>query len=140
MFKSWREKNVDVYPEHYLKSSKALFFKLFSCYVVSDTLRPHGLQHTRFPCPSPSPGVCSNSCPLSLWCHPTVLDSFFTYGGISILQLTVQIKTHFKVWPWFLSICYFSKKHVSGIVDQINERDFSVSGYFATVSSKNSNF
>ena len=38
---------------------------------MSDSLQPHGLQHTKLPCPSPSPGVCSNSCPLSRWCHPT---------------------------------------------------------------------
>ena len=48
---------------------------LFSCLVVSDSLRPHGLQHTRFPCPSLSPGVCSNSCPLSWWCYPTISSS-----------------------------------------------------------------
>ena len=39
------------------------------------TLRPRGLQHTRLPCPSPSPRVCSNSCPLSRWCHPTSSSS-----------------------------------------------------------------
>ena len=38
---------------------------LFSCYIVSDSLRPHGLQHARLPCPSPTPRVCSNSCPSS---------------------------------------------------------------------------
>ena len=38
----------------------------------TDSLRPHGLQHARPPCPSPSPGACSNSCPLSQWCHPTI--------------------------------------------------------------------
>ena len=38
---------------------------------MSDSLWPHGLQHTKLPCPSPSPRVCSNSCPLSGWCHPT---------------------------------------------------------------------
>ena len=38
------------------------------------TLQPHGLQHTRPPCPSPTPGACSNSCPLSQWCHPTILS------------------------------------------------------------------
>ena len=37
-----------------------------------DSLRPHGLQHARLPCPSLSPWVCSNSCPLSWWCHPTI--------------------------------------------------------------------
>ena len=44
----------------------------FSHQVESNSLRPHGLQHTRPPCPSPSPRVCSNSCPLSLWCHTTI--------------------------------------------------------------------
>ena len=41
---------------------------LFSCSVVSNSLRPHGLQHARLPCPSSSPRVCSNSCPLNWWC------------------------------------------------------------------------
>ena len=45
---------------------------LFSCSVVSHSLRPHGLQHVRFSCSSPSPGACLNSCPLSQWCHPTI--------------------------------------------------------------------
>ena len=44
---------------------------LGSSLVMSDYLRPHGLQHGKLPCPSPSPGACSNSCPLSWWCHPT---------------------------------------------------------------------
>ena len=51
---------------------RAAFQLLLSCSVVSDPSRPHGLQHARLPCPSPSPGVCSNSCPLSWLCHPTV--------------------------------------------------------------------
>ena len=52
-----------------------LLFPLFSHQVISDSLWPHGLQHTRFPCPSLPPGVCSNSCPLSLWCYPTISTS-----------------------------------------------------------------
>ena len=44
----------------------------FSHSVMSDSLWPHGLQHARPPCPSPTPGVYSNSCPLSRWCHPTM--------------------------------------------------------------------
>ena len=47
----------------------------FSHSVVSKSLRPRGLQHTRLPCPSPSPRVCSNSCPLSWWCHPAISSS-----------------------------------------------------------------
>ena len=46
-------------------------FSQFSRSVVSDSLWPHGLQHARLPCPSPTPEACSNSCPLSQWCHPT---------------------------------------------------------------------
>ena len=44
----------------------------FSCSVVSGSLWPHGLQHARPPCPSPTPGVYSNSCPWSWWCHPAI--------------------------------------------------------------------
>ena len=47
----------------------------FSHSVVSDSLRPHELQHVRPPCPSPTSGACSNSCPSSQWCHPTILSS-----------------------------------------------------------------
>ena len=43
--------------------------------VVSNSLRPHGLQHARPPCPSPTPGVYSNTCPLSRWCHPIISSS-----------------------------------------------------------------
>ena len=77
----------------------------FSGSVTSDSLQPHGLQHTRPPCPSPTPRACSNSHPLSQWCHPTISSSavpfssriqsfpasgsfpmsqFFTLGGQSI--------------------------------------------------------
>ena len=47
----------------------------FSCSVVPDSLWPHGLQHARLPYPSPIPGACSNLCPLSRWCHPTISSS-----------------------------------------------------------------
>ena len=47
----------------------------FSRSVVSDSLRPHGPQNARPPCPSPTPGACSNSRPLSQWCHPTISSS-----------------------------------------------------------------
>ena len=48
---------------------------LFSHLVVSESLWPPGPQHARLPCPSPYPGVCSDSCPLSQWCHPTISSS-----------------------------------------------------------------
>ena len=53
----------------------------FSNSVVSDSLRPHELLHARPPCPSPSPGVHSNSCPLSWRCHPTISFSVFPFSS-----------------------------------------------------------
>ena len=80
------------------------FLVQVSCSVVFDSLWPHGLQRARHPCPSPTPGVHPNPCPLSRWCHPTISSSvvpfsclqsfpasgsfqmswFFTSGGQSI--------------------------------------------------------
>ena len=53
----------------------------FSRSVVSDALWPHGLQHARPPCPSPTPGVDSNSCPLSRWCHPPISSSVIPFSS-----------------------------------------------------------
>ena len=53
----------------------------FCCSVLSDSLWPHWLQHTRLPCPSPTPGACSNSCPLSWWCHPTISSSVIPFSS-----------------------------------------------------------
>ena len=53
----------------------------FSCLVVSNSLRPHGLQHARLPCPSPTPGAYSNSHPSSRWCHPTILSSVVPFSS-----------------------------------------------------------
>ena len=54
---------------------------LLSCSVMSDSLRPHGLQHSRLSCPSPSAEACSNSCPLSQWCHPTIWSSVIPFAS-----------------------------------------------------------
>ena len=53
----------------------------FSPSVVSDSLRPHRPQHARPPCPSPTPRVYSNSCPLSQWCHPTISSSVVPFSS-----------------------------------------------------------
>ena len=53
----------------------------FSHSVVSDSLRPHELQHARLPCPSVSPRACSDSCPLSRWCHPTISSSVASFSS-----------------------------------------------------------
>ena len=54
---------------------------LFTGKVVSDSLRPHKLQHARLPCPSLSSSVCSNSCPLSQWCHPIIFSSVTPFSS-----------------------------------------------------------
>ena len=53
----------------------------FSPSVVSDSLRRHGLQHARLPCPSPAPRTWSNSCPSSQWCHPTISSSVVPFSS-----------------------------------------------------------
>ena len=53
----------------------------FSHSVMSDSLKPHGLQHARPPCPSPTPRICSNSCPLSRSCHPTISSSVVPFSS-----------------------------------------------------------
>ena len=53
----------------------------FSRSVMSDSSQPHELQHTRPPCPSPTPGVYSNSCPSSRWCHPTISSSVVPFSS-----------------------------------------------------------
>ena len=95
---------------------------MFSCWVVSDSLQPHGLQHTRPPCLSPTPGVYSNSYPLSWWCDPTIsssvipfsscLQSFsasrsfqmsqlFTSGGQSIRASALASVLPMNIQDWF---------------------------------------
>ena len=94
----------------------------FSRSVMSDSLRPHGLQHFRLPCSSPFPGACWNSCPLTHWCHPTILSSvlpfssrlrsfpasgsfpvsqFFTSGGQSIGVSASASVLPMNVQDWF---------------------------------------
>ena len=53
----------------------------FSHSVVSNSLWPHGLQHSRLACPSPTPGACSNSCPLTWWCHPPISSSVVPFSS-----------------------------------------------------------
>ena len=53
----------------------------FSCSVMSNSLWSHGLQHARLPCPSQTLRVCSNSCPSSQWCHPTISSSIISFSS-----------------------------------------------------------
>ena len=54
----------------------------FSHSIMSDSLQPRGLQHSRPPCPLLSPGACSDSCPLSRWCHPTISSSVIPFSSL----------------------------------------------------------
>ena len=95
----------------------------FSCSVMSNSLQPHGLQQTRPPCSSPTPGVYSNSCPLSRWYHPTISSSaipfssclqcfpasgsfqrsqLFTSGGQSIGVSASTVVLPMNIQNWFL--------------------------------------
>ena len=81
----------------------------FSHLVVSDSLQPHGLQHARFPCPSPTPRACSNSCPSCQLCHSTIsssvvpfssrLQSFPAAGSFPVLHIRWP-----KYWSFIFSI------------------------------------
>ena len=89
----------------------------FSCSVVSDSLRPHESQHTRPPCPSPIPGVYTNSCPLSQWCHPAISSSVVPFsscpqslpasGSCPVSQLFSNESALCMRWPKYWS-CSFS--------------------------------
>ena len=73
----WKECNFTVF---WIFFGIALHLVQFSHSVVSNSLQPHGLQHTRPPCPSPTPRVYPNSCPLSWWCHPTIWSSVIPFS------------------------------------------------------------
>ena len=83
---------------------------LFSHSVMSNSFWPHGLQHARLPCPSLSPRFCSNSCPLSQWCHPTIPSSvvpfsccpqFFPASGFFSNESALCIR-----WPKYWSFSF----------------------------------
>ena len=77
---------LQVFLQIYYLSKLILFVQFssiqFSQSVMSDSLRPHGLQHVRPPCPSPTAGVYSNSCPLNRWCHPTISSSAIPFSSL----------------------------------------------------------
>ena len=75
-------KNVENYDLTYGFTLYIQFSSVqFSCSVVSDSLQPQGLQHTRPPRPSPTTGAYSDSCPLSRWCHPTISSSVVPFSS-----------------------------------------------------------
>ena len=86
---------------HKKPSNIFLDFSQFNCSVMSDSLQPHGLQHTRLPCPSPSPREGSNSCPSSRWCHPIISSSVVPFS--SCLQ-SIPTSGSFQMSQFFWNI------------------------------------
>ena len=79
---------VSIFVNQLLFYKEVHFLPLISVNSVSsvahsclDSLQPHGLQHTRLPCPSPTPRACTNSCPLSWWCHPIISSSVILFSS-----------------------------------------------------------
>ena len=88
-----------------------------SCSVMSDSLQPHESQHARPPCPSPTPGVHSDSCPLSQWCHPAISSSVVPFSCPESLPAWVfsNESTLRMRWPKYWSFSFSispSKEHL----------------------------
>ena len=93
--------------------------------------RPHGLQHTRLPCPSVSPGVCANSCPLSQWCHPTISSSVTPFS--SCLQ-SFPVSGFFQMSQSFTSDGQSTGASASASVLPMNIQDWSPLGWTGWIS------
>ena len=103
----------------------------FRCSVLSDSLRPHGLQHTRPPCPSPALGDCSNSCPSSQWCHPTIWSSVIPFS--SCLQ-SFPASGSFPKSQFFTSGGQSTGVSASTSVLPMNNQDWFTFGWTALIS------
>ena len=103
----------------------------FSCSVMSDSLRPHGLQHARSPCPSPTPEVYPNSSPLSQWCHPTISSSVIPFS--SHLQ-SFPASGPFQMSQLFLSEGQSVGVSASTSVFPMNTQDWSPLGWTGWIS------
>ena len=82
----------------------------FSCLVVSDSLWPHEPQHARPACPSPTPGVHPNSCPLSRWCHPTISSSVTPFSFLASIFPSIRVFSNESAlhirWPIYWSFSF----------------------------------
>ena len=97
--KDWRQKEKGQQRMRCLDSitDSVDMLLFFSGSAVSNSLWPHGLQHARLPCPSPTPRVHSNSCPLNWWCHPTISSSVIPFSSC------LQSSQHQGLFKWVSS-------------------------------------
>ena len=79
--------------------------------VVSDSLQPHESQHARPPCPSPTPGVLSDSCPLSQWCHQAISSSVVPFS--SCPQLEDKKNKCVQLLPWWIWVPIFTSFYIA---------------------------
>ena len=102
------------------QASYKLIFSSVQSSVMSYFLWPHGLQHTRLPCPSPTPGAYSNSCPLSRWCHPTISSSVIPFSScLQSFPASGSFPTsQFIRWPnyWSFSFSISPSNEYSGLI------------------------
>ena len=98
-----------------------LLLLLFTHSVMSDSLWPHGLQHANLPCPSPSPGACSNTYSLSWWCHPTILSSVIPF---SFCLQSFSASGSFSMSEFFTSGCQSIGASASASVLPMNIQDW----------------
>ena len=111
---------------------KTSYFSVqFSCSVVSNSLWPHGLQHATPPCLSPTPGVYSNSCPSSRWCHPTISSSAVSF--FSCLQ-SFPASGSFPMSQFFVSSGESIGVSASALVLPLNIQDWSPLGWTGWIS------
>ena len=103
----------------------------YSHSVTSDSLRPHELQHTRPPCPSPTPGVHPNPCPLSWWCHPTISSSVVPFSSC---PQSFPASGSFQMSQLFASGGQSTGVSVSTSVLPINTQDWSPLGWTGWIS------
>ena len=98
---------------------------------MSDSLRPHKPQHTRPPCPSPTPGVYPNSCPLSQWCHPTVSSSVIPFSS---RPQSFPASGSFPMSQFFASGSQRTGVSASASVLPVNIQDWSPLGWIGWIS------
>ena len=124
---------------------------IFSCTVVSNSLWPRGLQHARLPCPSPTPRACSNSYPLSQWCHPTIsssmapfsscLQSFPASGSFLISRLftlsgqSIEASVQHQSFQWIFRIDFLLDWLVWSPCSPWNSQESSPTPQFKSISS-----
>ena len=102
----------------------------FSHSVMSDSLQPHESQHPRPPCPSPTPGIYSNSCPLSWWCHPTISSSVVPFS----CPQSFPVSGSFQMSQLFTSGGQSIRVSASTSVLQMNTQDWSPLGWTGWIS------